>query len=382
MAALHGGALTARPPPGTHCPHVSIRTQGPVQFTCVRRRALVANASSRSRTPATPLESRSAGREEQRIGGEGSSAPPGTNGAPRDEERPVGEPPQLPGEDKSWPDRLSSLVPPALIYGAVAWDVNAAGSPHLLAPLDSAVHNFVSSSVGSELQQILGRAVLSEAAIYLSLAGIIGGCSLQLFRCPRAALPRIGLLAGFYFFGGGAVLHSDPFLVDALKETFERARPNGLGHTFSFPSGHTTAAVFMTGAFLVYVLPWLAYTGTLASRTLPRVDASDPQLDPYDIAVQLDEGGSTPPEDARDVDEDEVLFGRPPAWVPAVWAVAGGTTALGRVLADVHWVSDTIAGAALGYALALTLRQSDQWCNNAVELIMQERFPRRRTTPR
>ena len=34
-----------------------------------------------------------------------------------------------------------------------------------------------------------------------------------------------------------------------------------------------------------------------------------------------------------------------------LWLVAGATTATGRIVADVHWVSDTLAGACLGVAL-------------------------------
>lgn len=34
-----------------------------------------------------------------------------------------------------------------------------------------------------------------------------------------------------------------------------------------------------------------------------------------------------------------------------LWLVAGATTAAGRVIADVHWVTDTLAGASLGIAL-------------------------------
>ena len=35
----------------------------------------------------------------------------------------------------------------------------------------------------------------------------------------------------------------------------------------------------------------------------------------------------------------------------ALWAASALVTATGRVLADVHWVSDTVAGASLGVFL-------------------------------
>ena len=44
-----------------------------------------------------------------------------------------------------------------------------------------------------------------------------------------------------------------------------------------------------------------------------------------------------------------------------IWLAAGLTTAAGRVIADVHWVSDTLAGASLGIALvSLTAMLSDK----------------------
>lgn len=39
----------------------------------------------------------------------------------------------------------------------------------------------------------------------------------------------------------------DPFVVDQLKTNFQRLRPSDILNTYSFPSGHTTAAVFIMG---------------------------------------------------------------------------------------------------------------------------------------
>jgi membrane-associated phospholipid phosphatase len=48
-----------------------------------------------------------------------------------------------------------------------------------------------------------------------------------------------------------------------------------------------------------------------------------------------------------------------------LWVAAGATTATGRVLADAHWLSDTLAGAAVGAAcvsaLAITVKQLRRW---------------------
>ena len=39
----------------------------------------------------------------------------------------------------------------------------------------------------------------------------------------------------------------DPFVVDQLKTHFQRLRPSDILNTYAFPSGHTTAAVFIMG---------------------------------------------------------------------------------------------------------------------------------------
>ncbi len=43
------------------------------------------------------------------------------------------------------------------------------------------------------------------------------------------------------------VISGDPFIVNQLKTHFQRLRPSDILNTYSFPSGHTTAAVFITG---------------------------------------------------------------------------------------------------------------------------------------
>lgn len=42
----------------------------------------------------------------------------------------------------------------------------------------------------------------------------------------------------------------DPFVVDQLKTYFQRLRPSDILNTYAFPSGHTTAAVFIMGNIL------------------------------------------------------------------------------------------------------------------------------------
>jgi LmbE family N-acetylglucosaminyl deacetylase len=53
-------------------------------------------------------------------------------------------------------------------------------------------------------------------------------------RQPRLA-QALGVSGAAYFLGGGRIPHSDPVLVDALKQAFHRARPSSLIQTFSYP---------------------------------------------------------------------------------------------------------------------------------------------------
>ena len=103
----------------------------------------------------------------------------------------------------------------------------------------------------------------------------------------------------------------------ALKSAIQRARPTELASSFSFPSGHTSMSGFRGAAALLVLLP----------RAAPRAFAA-----------------------ARDAGL------RPAAAAAGVTAA----TAACRVLADVHWLSDTAAGAALGVGFALALAAATQ----------------------
>ncbi len=74
----------------------------------------------------------------------------------------------------------------------------------------------------------------------------------------------------------------------------------------------TCLQVFIIGALLIVLLPL---------ATSPKRDTSDAAKDP---AWQLSDSTAL-----------------------TIWVAAGVTTAAGRVLADVHWLSDTLAGGAL-----------------------------------
>ncbi|KAJ1624522.1 phosphatidic acid phosphatase type 2/haloperoxidase [Pavlovales sp. CCMP2436] len=111
-----------------------------------------------------------------------------------------------------------------------------------------------------------------------------------------------------------------PLVEFVIKPVVHRLRPDTLHHhSFSFPSGHTSSATFISGALFLVLLP----------RLLAALAAARPGN------VQL----APPPR--------PVLF--------ALWMATSLGTALGRILSDAHWFSDTVIGALLGALLLLPL---------------------------
>ena len=109
-----------------------------------------------------------------------------------------------------------------------------------------------------------------------------------------------------------------PLVESALKPFFHRARPLPNASTFSFPSGHSLGCAVAVGLWLFVM------------------------LDPTWRAIRRGRarGGTT-----RGELEEAPVRGeaRAVAWFFCVYA-----TASGRIFADRHWLSDTMAGAALG----------------------------------
>jgi membrane-associated phospholipid phosphatase len=114
------------------------------------------------------------------------------------------------------------------------------------------------------------------------------------------------------------------FTQGALKSAIHRARPSELASSFAFPSGHTSLAAFLWGAALLVLLPRAAPAFAAVTQ---RAGISAPHLA---AAVTL-------------------------------------ATAACRVAADVHWLSDTAAGAALGASLALATAAATQTWDAAEE---------------
>jgi membrane-associated phospholipid phosphatase len=123
--------------------------------------------------------------------------------------------------------------------------------------------------------------------------------------------------------------------VDGLKRFFARARPSDLHHSYSFPSGHTSAAVFIVGALMVVLLP-------LTAQMLAGGEEGEQQ-----------QGGSGRGLLAASTVPDAAVLG--------ICGAAWVTTATGRVLAEAHWVSDTIAGGLLACASVSLLAWASTW---------------------
>lgn len=103
-----------------------------------------------------------------------------------------------------------------------------------------------------------------------------------------------------------------PLVELGIKPAVHRLRPDTLHHhSFSFPSGHTSSATFVSGALFLVIVPLL----------LDALSAERPSLR------------------------------QPSGALVALWVATAIGTGLGRILADAHWFSDTVAGATLGAAL-------------------------------
>lgn len=200
-------------------------------------------------------------------------------------------------------------------FTIIAADVNLPTALHLLQPLDSAAHAVVSANMPLEARMIADKPLSNTG---LTCATFVSATLMALtaLRAPKKGLALASVVVSFNVLVGGILFSKDAVLTKMLKEYFHRVRPtDDLHHTYSFPSGHSTSAYFVFAALFFIILPaWQqarasagssAETGILAQITRPRT------------ALLL--------------------------------TVAGGAaTQSARVLADVHWVSDTLAGACLG----------------------------------
>ena len=135
---------------------------------------------------------------------------------------------------------------------------------------------------------------------------------------------------------GGVLFGKDAIVTKAVKGYFHRDRPNwDLHHSFSFPSGHSTSVYFTLATLFFVVLPAYKYIA-------------------YGDEAASSEGSSSSGEDSTFLKSalDKVTQ---PASALALTVSGGVVTQTGRLLADVHWFSDVMAGMCFGSCGAILL---------------------------
>jgi membrane-associated phospholipid phosphatase len=316
------------------------------------------------------------------------------------------------------------------MFALIAYDVAAPSSVHLLAQLDAAVHQWVVTHTDAAFRATTADLLVSDLFITAGIWGWLATSCITLAAAPRAGALPLGIAWLAYYTTCGAVF-TDPPLVSALKHAFGRVRPSTIHHTFSFPSGHTSAAVFIAGMLLVVLLPLASASLQSAQRRLARrhsqhnsaaevLDAgADGQQQPqpqqqqqqqqmqlvtHDVATVAPTSvvGSFAADQApapaatavaaaapahtpallvahhRAHEQQQAVAGDhsskhrldlSTAWLPdgavlGLWGAAWGLTATGRVLADAHWVSDTLAGGCLAVCVVSSVACATQWLHN------------------
>jgi membrane-associated phospholipid phosphatase len=316
------------------------------------------------------------------------------------------------------------------MFALIAYDVAAPSSAHLLPQLDAAVHQWVVTHTDAAFRATTADLLVSDLFITAGIWGWLATSCITLAAAPRAGALPLGIAWLAYYTTCGAVF-TDPPLVSALKHAFGRVRPSTIHHTFSFPSGHTSAAVFIAGMLLVVLLPLASASLQSAQRRLARrhsqhnsaaevLDAgADGQQQPQQQAVQLvthdvttvaptSVVGSFAADQAPapaataavaaataapthspallvthhrahvQQQQQQAVAGDhssqhrldlSTAWLPdgvvlGLWGAAWGLTATGRVLADAHWVSDTLAGGCLAVGVVSGVACATQWLHN------------------
>jgi membrane-associated phospholipid phosphatase len=212
--------------------------------------------------------------------------------------------------------------------------------------LDTGLHLSIKDQVSLELHDF-ARHAMSNTPIVLGWCGWAAAAVALVLNTNNnnttshgaaastsTALRHFLLSVTMYCIGGGTIMHGDPWLVKLTKDVFHRARPTELSHTYAFPSGHTTSASFVIGALLFIILPAvLNSVGQQSSTRTKEEEVSDNKFSTISRkALQI-------------VQENRIM----------IWIFGTAVTASGRVLADVHWSTDVMAGACLGTGLvALT----------------------------
>uniref|UniRef100_A0A383VL17 Phosphatidic acid phosphatase type 2/haloperoxidase domain-containing protein n=1 Tax=Tetradesmus obliquus TaxID=3088 RepID=A0A383VL17_TETOB len=243
------------------------------------------------------------------------------------------------------PDALLSTAADAASAATTTAAAAAPAGTGFLLSIDQAAHAFVTANTSYDWRALQADVFISDSFIAAGIAGWVA-CSVACLALDRSwrSVGPLAMAWAFYYATCGAVGHGDPPLVATLKDAFARVRPSTLHHTYSFPSGHTSAAVFIIGALVVVLLPLTVQllqekaTGSGSSSS----SSSQPSEGTEDSAAET----------------SSIAWGRLDMWgALGVWGAAWVVTATGRVLADAHWVTDTLAGGMLAVAVVSALAQ-------------------------
>ena len=166
------------------------------------------------------------------------------------------------------------LLATAIGFSVIAFDVANPASLHILPQyIDQPAHAWVKSYLPPAIKNLVAEKLVSDLFITAGIAGWVAAGIAGVVKSGRPGVKRITIALLFYVFGGGSVRHGefpllvcktanaviiqhrllllpDPFFVNQLKTHFQRLRPSDILKTYAFPSGHTTAAVFITGEYL------------------------------------------------------------------------------------------------------------------------------------
>jgi len=231
----------------------------------------------------------------------------------------------------SWLDNPIFTLAAAAAFGLIAYDVNAPDSVHLLQPIDQGIHHWVGAHTSADFRKYVADLAISDVWPIALVSGWIYVSATLWSRNIKAGLRSLGVGMPLYLFGGGGIVHGDPWLVNTIKDIAQRARPSSVLHfTYSFPSGHTTASTFMAGYLAFALLP-------------PLIDSLR-----ADKAKARDEAAGKSGAVSTELDTKKRTLSNK---LMIMWAGAVLMTASGRMLADVHWFSDTLGGACLGMFL-------------------------------
>ncbi|KAG2442075.1 hypothetical protein HYH02_009866 [Chlamydomonas schloesseri] len=253
------------------------------------------------------------------------------------------------------------------LYSMVAVDVFHPDSAHLLQPLDSGLHEWVLSNLDPGLRRSVFGSVVSNVWLLVATLGWIFTTATAMTRNNPLGWQAcaLGWLLWVHFVGP---VEHDPTLMDVLKQSFGRVRPSPIHRTASFPSGHTAADVMTVGALFFVLLP-VVYGSRPAQQQQQRQhqdghqrpgqqgQGQGQQQDMQERAASgSGAGGGSSSSRASDVVggfaravKDKIYTAQEHA--APLLATSAATTIVGRVGADAHWLSDTLAGGGLSLAL-------------------------------